>query len=319
VELYDSYYERNVLSLLFEVLIFMTSPIPSPRWASIRIAVDTSAAADAASNLLIECGTAGVATDMGAYDEATAVIGYLPEDERLPARLRQIELALRMLPEIGFEDVAAEAQVTYVDEEDWANAWKKFFKPLRIGRHLIVTPPWETPEVRDGDKVLVIDPGMAFGTGTHPTTQLCLAAIEDYIGTEEVSRVADIGTGSGILAIAAKKLGAPYTLATDTDHLAVRIARANAEANGVVIDARAELELTEPFDMLVANILADTLIGLAEDFAQMVRPGGIYIASGIIEGRENDVRLYTEAEGFRGVETRRQGDWVALVFRRIED
>ncbi len=297
------------------------------RWAAIRIAVDdakdrfgTGAAAQAASELLISSGSAGVASDIGALDEVTAVIGYLPEDERLVPRLRQLETALMLLPSLGIAAVSTEVVVSMIEEEDWASAWKQYFKPLRIGRRLVVTPPWETPELAPGDHALVIDPGMAFGTGTHPTTHLCLAALEDYLDPEQSRRVADIGTGSGILAIAAKKLGAQYVLATDTDPLAVGIARRNADVNSVVIDARAALEagesLSRPFDLLVANILADTLITLAEGFAGLVRPGGIYIASGIIEERENDVRLYTEAEGFQPLETRRQGDWVALIFRR---
>ena len=305
------------------------------RWAAIRIAVDDGEAglnnpvggpaAQAAGDLLIEAGSAGVANDVGARDEVTAVIGYLPEDERLVPRLRQIEAALGLLPVIGIDGVASEAVVTMIQEEDWASAWKQYFKPLRIGRHIVVTPPWDTPDLLPNDKTLVIDPGMAFGTGTHPTTQLCLAALEDYLKPQEnIRRVADIGTGSGILSIAAKKLGAAYVLATDTDPLAVRIAAENARVNEVTVDARATdsswdwASEGEPFDLLVANILADVLIGLGETFASVVRPGGLYIASGIIEERETDVRFFAEGEGFLPLETRHMGDWVALVFRRAE-
>ena len=295
------------------------------RWAAIRIAVDDvgspGSAATAASELLMSAGSAGVANDIGAHDEITAVIGYLPEDERLAPKLRQVNTALTLLPSLGIGGVSGEAVVTLIEEEDWATAWKQFFKPLRVGRRLVVTPPWEAPDLAPGDHALVIDPGMAFGTGAHATTRLCLAALEDYLNSDEIRRVADIGTGSGILAIAAKKLGAQYVLATDVDPLAVRIARRNAGANEVVIDARnaadADSPLQQPFDLLVANILAGTLIELAGEFAGAVRPGGIYIASGIIEERENDVRFYTEAEGFQPLETRREGEWVALVFRRL--
>ena len=295
------------------------------RWATIRIAVDNDPAAQAASDLLINAGSAGVADDVGVRDEITAVIGYLPEDERLAPRLRQIEAALRLLPALGIEGVSSEPVVIMIEEEDWASAWKQYFKPLRIGRRIMVTPPWETPELQPGDKKLVIDPGMAFGTGTHPTTQLCLATLEDYLKPQEnIRRVADIGTGSGILAIAAKLLGAPYVLATDTDPLATRIAAENARVNDVTLDIRAVdsswdlAKENDPFDLLVANILADTLIALGETFASVVRPGGLYIASGIIDERESDVRLFAEGEGFQPLETRRLGDWVALIFRRAE-
>ena len=286
------------------------------RWAAIRIAVDGVEAADAAGSLLLQSGSAGIASDFGAYDEPTAVIGYLPEDERLPHTLSQIGLALAMLPAIGVAGAAPEAAVAMIEEEDWANAWKQYFKPIRIGRRIVVTPPWETPNLCEGDVVLTIDPGMAFGTGTHPTTQLCLAALEDYVAAGQTVRVADIGTGSGILAIAAKKLGANYVCATDVDPLAVRVARQNAEVNAVSVDVRSESDQSALYDVLVANILADTLIGLAEEFAGAVRQGGVYIASGIIEGREQDVRRAAEAHGFEFVEHRLQGEWAALVFRR---
>jgi ribosomal protein L11 methyltransferase len=159
---------------------------------------------------------------------------------------------------------------------------------------------------------------MAFGTGTHPTTQMCLAALEEYVKPNETVRVADIGTGSGILAIGAKKLGAPYVCATDIDPTAIRIARENSAANSVTVDVRDSPDWSRPYDLVVANIVADALIEMAEDFAAGLRPGGTYIASGIIDARETDVRIYTEAEGFQPIDTRRDGEWVALVFRRAE-
>jgi ribosomal protein L11 methyltransferase len=289
----------------------------STRWAGIRIAVDGSEdAARAAGALLLSAGCAGLATDIGAHDEPTAVVGYLPDDDRLSASLRRIDAALAMLGALGITGVAGEPAVAMIDEEDWANAWKQYFKPIRIGRHIVVSPPWEEAHVESGDHLIVIDPGMAFGTGTHATTQLCLAALEDYVDRETTVRAADIGTGSGILAIAAKKLGASYVHATDTDPLAVKIARQNATVNGVELDIRDEPDWSRKFDLLVANILADTLIALSDDFAAAIRPGGVYIASGIIEEREPDVRARTETLGFDHVETRFQGEWACVVFRR---
>jgi ribosomal protein L11 methyltransferase len=286
------------------------------RWAAIRIRVDGVGGAEAAGELLVRSGSAGVAHDIGHFDLPVAVTGYLPEDERLAPAIRRIEAALTLLPTIGIDSVAAELVVTMIDEEDWANAWKQYFKPIRIGRSIVVSPPWESADLQPGDRLLVIDPGMAFGTGTHPTTQLCLVALEDYVPANDIVRVADIGTGSGILAIAAKKLGAPYVLATDIDPLAIRIAAENAAANSVVIDFRSQADWSRPYDLLVANILADILIDFAQQFAAAVRPGGFYVASGIIEGRETDVRNCTERMGFRHIETRRQGEWVALIFQR---
>jgi ribosomal protein L11 methyltransferase len=182
-----------------------------------------------------------------------------------------------------------------------------------VGRRLIVTPPWETPVLGAGDIPLVIDPGMAFGTGSHPTTQLCLTALEDYI--QPGMRVADIGTGSGILAIAAAKLGAAEVVATDIDPLAVKIAAENFDINAVRIKTQEDLP-TGPFDLVVANILADVIIGMSELLAELVKPDGMLIASGIIDTREVDVRFAVESEGFAPLETRRQAEWVALMFRR---
>lgn len=289
------------------------------RWTALRIAVNADdSSAEAAANMLVSAGCAGVAHSIGAHDEVTSVTGYLPEDERLAASIRSLETALLMLPSIGVSGVASELLITSIDEEDWANSWKQYFKPIRIGRKLVVSPPWESPDLSDQDILITIDPGMAFGTGTHPTTQMCLAALEDYIERAKMPAVADIGTGSGILAIAAKKLGARSVAAVDIDPLAVSIAAANCSINRVEVDVGSELDFAARYDVLVANILAEPLIALAEHFARCVIPGGFYIASGIIEGREDDVRLFTEAEGFIPLETRRQGEWVALVFRRAQ-
>ena len=200
-----------------------------------------------------------------------------------------------------------------MEEADWANAWKAFYKPLRVGRRLVVTPPWEHPELAPDDLPLIIDPGMAFGTGSHPTTQLCLTALEEYI-TPGAS-VADVGTGSGILAIAAAKLGASPVAASDNDPLAVKIARENAAVNGVSVTVTDALPEGR-YAVLVANILADVIIGLGADLTARLWPAGILIVSGIIDTREADVQAALQGLGLAHLETRRQAEWVALVFRR---
>ena len=280
------------------------------RWAEISVDAGPDAA-DAVGEALRGAGCDGI------YVRDTLqppqVTGYLPADDRLEGRLDTLQAALLALAGFGVSGAGTELTLRTVEEADWANAWKAFYKPLRVGRHLVVTPPWETPALEDGDRVLTIDPGMAFGTGSHPTTQLCLAALEDYV--QPGQRVADIGAGSGILAIAAAKLGASEVVATDTDPLAVRIAGDNAHSNGVRVQTQ-EAPPTGTYDLVVANILADVIIGMAEGLAGWVAPGGILIASGIIDTREADVRFAVEGEGFSPLETRREGEWVALVFRR---
>jgi ribosomal protein L11 methyltransferase len=283
------------------------------QWAAISIDTEGEEAQEAATKILMDLGCNGVALE----GEGERITGYLPSDDRLETSLRRVKAALAMLPTIGVEGVDEEITVRFVKEEDWANAWKAYFKPIRVGRHLIVTPPWEDPQAGERDRVVVIDPGMAFGTGNHPTTQLCLAALEDYViaGAE----VADIGTGSGILAIAAAKLGASKIFATDIEPLAVQIAARNAVENKISLETSEGLPVGQQFDVIVSNILANVLIEMADDLAAMTKPGGVLIASGIIDTRENDVRLYLEGAGFTCIETRTSGEWVALILRRSEE
>ena len=279
------------------------------RWAEIIISAGPEAT-DAVGAALYAAGCGGFEVREAALPPAVA--GYLPVDDRLEDRLGSLKDALAALPGHGIVGAGTDLTLRYVEEADWANAWKEFFKPFRVGRRLVVTPPWEHPELAADDIPLVIDPGMAFGTGSHPTTQLCLVALEDYL-TPDV-RVADVGTGSGILAIAAAKLGGSLVAANDNDPLAVKIARENAAANGVAVEVTDALP-TGRYDVVVANILADVIIGMAGELHALLAPDGVLIASGIIDTREADVRRALEGIGLTHLETRRQTEWVALVFQ----
>ena len=280
------------------------------RWAEIQIDTEPSAV-DAVGAALYAAGCGGFEVRETAAPPTVA--GYLPVDDRLEGRLEQLQDALAKLPEFGVVGAGTELTLRYVEEADWATAWKAYYKPMRIGRHLVVTPPWESPELGPDDLAIVVDPGMAFGTGSHPTTQLCLVALEEYV--KPGMAVADVGTGSGILAIAAAKLGASVVNANDSDPLAVKIAVENAAVNGVTV-AVAETLPPGPYAVVVANILADVIIGMADDLAQLTQPGGTLIASGIIDTRESDVRQAVQAAGFTSQDTRHQGEWVALIFAR---
>ena len=280
------------------------------RWAEIIIDAGPEAT-DAVGAALYAAGCGGFEVREGA--QPPAVAGYLPVDDRLEDRLGSLKDALAALPGHGVTGAGTDLTLHYVEEADWANAWKAFYKPFRVGHRLIVTPPWESPALASDDIPLVIDPGMAFGTGSHPTTQLCLTALEDYV--QPGQSVADVGTGSGILAIAAAKLGASPVAANDNDTLAVRIAGENAAANNVSVTVTEALPLGT-YHILVANILADVIIGLADELISRMKPGGLLIASGIIDTREADVQNALQALSLCHVETRRQGEWVALVFRQ---
>ena len=235
---------------------------------------------------------------------------YLPVDERLEALLLDVREAL-------YETFGGrEITVRFVAEEDWAHAWKQYFKPQRIGERFVVKPTWEAFSPAPGDLVIEIDPGMAFGTGLHATTRLCLRALERHVKSGD--RIADVGTGSGILGVGALKLGASHADATDNDPLAVSIARENAAVNHLSDRLNAfesEVPPTGPYDIVVANILPDVLLDMRDGLKSATRPGGILILSGIIEPRVNDVRTGFEAIGLETLLVETEGEWVGITLR----
>jgi len=206
-------------------------------------------------------------------------------------------------------------------EEDWANAWKAHYHVHRIGRRVVVRPPWHDHAPQRDEVVVELDPGMAFGTGLHPSTKLCVLALEDEIQPD--IRVLDVGTGSGILAIAAVLLGAAHVDAVDIEPVAVRSARENAARNGVadrIMTREGSVGPGEPcgdaYDLVLANIIARILNDLATGIAAAVAPGGALVLSGIIESREPAVRRAFDAEGLAFDRRAQIEDWVALVYRR---
>ncbi len=215
-----------------------------------------------------------------------------------------------------------ELQTRVVHDADWAEAWKAHFPVLRVGRRLVIRPTWRRHRARPDDVVLALDPGMAFGTGLHPTTRLCLASLEPLAtdGRLRHARVLDVGCGSGILAIAALKLGADTALGLDTDPVAVEATLANARRNrlGRRVGARhGSLPTGEPpFDVVLANLIAGVLVPLAPLLRDELRDGGTLLASGIFVDREGDVRDAVEAAGLAVTDRMAEGDWIALAARR---
>ena len=218
-----------------------------------------------------------------------------------------------------------DVETRLVHEEDWAAAWKEHFPVLRVGRRLVIQPTWREHERAADDVVIRLDPGMAFGTGLHPTTRLCLAGIEAWADDDLVgdARVLDVGTGSGILAICAARFGASRVLAIDTDQLAVEATAANAELNGFgeIIEARrGSLPLAEPreFHLVVANLIAGVLIDLAPELAAVLWPGGRLLAGGVFHEREAEVRAAFESAGLTVVGRRVETDWLTLETVRAD-
>jgi ribosomal protein L11 methyltransferase len=212
-----------------------------------------------------------------------------------------------------------EGEVSELAETDWVAAFKAHFKPRDVGR-LHLTAPWHDGATPPGLRRLVIEPGLAFGTGDHPTTELCLGAIEAFLAVRPGASVLDVGTGSGILAIAAKKLGAGRVVVTDNDPRALREAAQNSARNRIDLEVVSFLPaVQETFDLVVANILANTLAELAPELAARVRPGGQLCLSGILKPQvESLVHLY--AAWFRRVEESAEGDWVLLkLWKEVEN
>ncbi|MBI5062181.1 MAG: 50S ribosomal protein L11 methyltransferase [Desulfatitalea sp.] len=291
---------------------------------------DENLAVELISDLFQNLGTSGVVVDdphmepvEGWGSDAVprplqpAVTGYLPADARLENRRAQLEQSLADLA----RNQGLRYTITYqaLDEQDWAEAWKAFFHPQAITARLVVKPTWREYTPTPGQQVIEIDPGMAFGTGTHPTTAMCVQLLENHLQPDD--SVLDVGTGSGILLIAAAKLGAGRLSGVDLDPIAVAIARENLDLNGLPKE-RADLHcghlvdtVTERFDLVVANILADVIIDLLDQVPAVLAPGGRFICSGIVQDRREEVLRKMESRGLRVIETLDQDEWVALAGR----
>ena len=218
-------------------------------------------------------------------------------------------------PEYG----TLETDVRLVSDDAWAEVWKKYYKPFYAGDHLVVKPTWEAFDPKPGDRIIELDPGMAFGSGTHETTGMCISLLEETIHGGE--RIIDVGTGSGILAIAAALLGAGSVLAVDIDPDAVRVARENAEHNHVdnlvsVVEGNLLDRIDETCDICVANIISDVIISFAQPLMRHIVPGGLFICSGIVRERTEEVRTALENAGFRILKTVRRGEWTAFLCGR---
>lgn len=252
---------------------------------------------------------------LNADKQIASVSIFVPEEKPYPeyiAFLKDRFAALSLQTDITIEGLR---------EEDWANAWRAYYQPVHIGRRLVVVPAWQKYDAQPEEVTILMDPGMAFGTGTHETTRLCAAMVEKHM--PQNSRVLDVGTGSGILSLFALKLGAKTANAYDIDPVAVRVAIENAKDNGVtgftcgVSDLLAGVDLSEgPYDFAMANIVADILIRMSENVADYLKEGAKLVCSGIIEGRWEDVKEAMESHGLTLCDEDSENDWKVLVFRK---
>lgn len=300
------------------------------QWVEVSLRVDGEAAEAAASELHKWCHQGisiehdGIEPDK--YDDGEVpapkmliVRGYFAADSQAETIKTEIN---RVIGYLNMMYPMPQPTYNLVDEDDWANAWKVHYHPVRIGRRLMIRPLWIDITPEPDDIVISLDPGMAFGTGTHPTTQLCLEAIEDLMQPQ--LDVLDLGCGSGILAIAAAKLGAHKVIAVDIEERAISTTDENAEFNGVGDKIQAyqgSLETLLPsarrFDFMLVNILAKIIVAMCgQGLGQLVRPGGKAIFSGIIDTQADEVEAALREAGLEPYKRRQQGDWVLIEATR---
>ena len=247
--------------------------------------------------------------------KVAVVKAYFAEEDNIEEILGYVNEKLVELKEMGIDLGEAKVEHEKMYEEDWANTWKQYYKPSKVGEKIVVKPIWEEYEQKEGELVVNLEPGMAFGTGTHETTRMCIQALEKYV--KEESTVFDVGCGSGILAIAAAKLGAKLAVGVDLDPVAVESSIENVGYNNLnnieilhgnlveVIDGKA--------DIVVANILAEIICILTDDVKRVMKDGGVFITSGIIHDRVDMVCEKLEATGFEVIEKNRDGEWNCIV------
>lgn len=310
------------------------------KWSELSIHT-TNEAVEAVSNILHEAGASGVviedSDELGREREdvfgeiyslnpddfpvdGVRVKAYLSETSFLLETVEEIKLAINNLTKFNIDLGHNVVTVQEVDEEDWATAWKKYYHPVKISNRFTIVPTWEDYERVNTDELIIeLDPGMAFGTGTHPTTVMCLQALEKTV--QSASSIIDVGTGSGVLSIGAAKLGASKIHALDLDEVAVRSAIENIALNKVddivqVTHGNLLDNVDEQADIVVANILAEIIMTFTNDAFSIVKDGGLFITSGIIANKKEDVRNSLGQAGFDIEEVMMMEDWVTIISRK---
>ncbi|HLA24801.1 MAG TPA: 50S ribosomal protein L11 methyltransferase [bacterium] len=284
------------------------------KWLEITVTT-APPAAPAVADILFGSRSPGI-EELSAGAETTRLRAYLPVGPTTAVTVDAIRARIAALPGFGLDVGPAAIEAAEVDDEGWADAWKMHFRPFAVGRRLWITPTWDRTPPPAGAVVVELDPGMAFGSGLHPSTQMCLEVLDERLRPGDA--VVDVGAGSGILSIAAAKLGASRVLAIDADPVAVAVARANVAHNGLAALVRVQegdllAGVQDAADMLVANLTADLHLTFLPTVRPHLGPGGVLAASGITEHREHKVAEAARVAGLAPVQTLRSGEWRCLV------
>ncbi|MDO8637527.1 MAG: 50S ribosomal protein L11 methyltransferase [Dehalococcoidia bacterium] len=303
------------------------------KWVELRARVEAEVADDVAA-IFARFGHGGSVVEedlsqpVNEPKRLLTIKAYLPSDRLLSSKKKQLSDIIGHLSLIY--PINLEEQI--LTEQDWAEAWKVHFVPHKVGRRLVIKPSWREYQPTNEEVIIELDPGMAFGTGLHPTTRLCLQSIESYI--QPGWQVLDLGTGSGIQALAAAKLGAKHVLALDNDPIAVKVARANVRANKLsrrisvrlgslplhtdAVNPGDTMHRAPTFDMVVANIIASVIQELAQPLISVLNPSGILITGGIVTDKLDGVKKALEEAGGAIIEVLSEGDWRTIVAKRRE-
>ncbi|AUJ26222.1 50S ribosomal protein L11 methyltransferase [Virgibacillus dokdonensis] len=253
-------------------------------------------------------------------DEGVYIKAYLPMNSFLGETVEEIKQAINNLMLYDIDLGRNQITLSEVHEEEWATAWKKYYKPVKISKRITIKPTWEAYQPVDTDEMIIeLDPGMAFGTGTHPTTVLSIQALEQFL--KENDTVIDVGSGSGVLSITAALLGANHVYAYDLDDVAVNSTMLNAKLNNLAMKITAKQKnlldhVTVEADLIVSNILAEVIVRFVEKAWSQLKPGGHFITSGITQAKKQFVKDHLEQQGFEIIQTNELEDWVSLVARK---
>lgn len=310
------------------------------KWNEVSLTTSHDAA-EAAANIFFEVGAQGVVIEdpcdidryikedrwdyydlpLESYDGEDVVVikGYLPADAGFSKSMEVFSGKVAWLQEC-FTGCSPEVSVREMAEEDWASSWKQFYKTAKIGHRVVIQPQWEEYNPGPGEIVVKMDPGAAFGTGTHATTMMCVRLLEKYLVPDQI--VFDVGCGSGILSAVAAKLGARFVLARDIDPAAIHAARNNAKLNGIAGNFEAESGfyldgVPGQADLIVCNIVSSAIIEFSQQAYNKLLPGGFFIVSGIISNRRDEVETKLKSVGFSLLETLVQNEWISIAAQKV--
>ncbi|MFD1038529.1 50S ribosomal protein L11 methyltransferase [Virgibacillus byunsanensis] len=311
------------------------------KWSEICIHT-TNEAIEPISNILHETGASGVVIEdpldldkerentFGEIFELSAdeypeegvyIKAYLPVNSFLGETIDEVKQAVNNLMLYDIDLGRNQITLSEIKEEEWATAWKKYYKPVKISKQITITPTWENYKPVATDEIIIeLDPGMAFGTGTHPTTVLSIQALEQYLKSDDV--VLDVGCGSGVLSIASAKLGAKHVYAYDLDDIAVKSTKLNTKLNKVdnkIITKQSNLldHVDMEVDVIVSNILAEIIVRFVSDAWKNLKFGGLFITSGIIQAKKQMVKDELQQHGFQVIEINEMEDWVSIIAKKI--